>query len=122
LLCSRLHFFTLVTSHPTSVCPVSWSIAGLAPSVQHHFHVHQAGFIGDTTSAVLTQGHFNGSCINCRPGCPVALQEVGQIGNGYVLMTDSSAPSTGSFYDSLPQMRGLRSIVGRSIVGANDLP
>ena len=37
------------------------------------------------------------------------------------LVVGSNTTLIDSFYDSLPQMRGLRSIVGRSIVGANCL-
>jgi Cu/Zn superoxide dismutase len=96
---------------------VSWAIDGFAPNVIHHFHIHQEGNIADPKAAILTQGHFNGSCVDCRPGFPAKLQEVGQIGNGFELVADSNVTLTGEFYDSLPQMRGLRSIVGRSIVG-----
>jgi hypothetical protein len=76
------------------------------------------GNIADMTSAMLTQGHFNGSCSDCRPGFPAKLQEVGQLGNGRELVVGSNTTLIDSLYDSLPQMRGLRSIVGRSIVGA----
>ena len=96
---------------------VRWAIDGFTPTLIHHFHIHQEGNIVDSTSAMSTQGHFNGSCVNCRPGFAADLQEVGQIGNGFVLVAPSTATLTGAFYDSLPQMRGLRSIVGRSIVG-----
>jgi Cu/Zn superoxide dismutase len=93
-------------------------IGGLTPGAEHHFHVHQAGNISDTASATATLGHFVGDCVNCRPGYPAKIQEVGQIGNGYALVVATNTTLIGSFYDSLPQMRGLRSIVGRSIVGA----
>jgi len=96
---------------------VSWAIDGFTPTLIHHFHIHQEGNIADLSAASLTQGHFNGSCMNCRPGFLPKLQEVGQIGNGTALVAGSTATLTGGFYDSLPQMRGLRSIVGRSIVG-----
>ncbi len=96
---------------------VSWAIDGFKPTVIHHFHIHQEGNIADPVGASLTQGHFNGSCSDCRPGFPAKLQEVGQIGNGFELVTGTTATLTGRFYDSLPQLRGLRSIVGRSIVG-----
>jgi Cu/Zn superoxide dismutase len=102
----------------SNTLPVSWLIGGFAPGAVHHFHVHQVGNIADMTSAMLTQGHFNGSCSDCRPGFPAKLQEVGQLGNGFELVAHLNTTTNGSFYDSLPQMRGLRSIVGRSIVGA----
>ena len=96
---------------------VSWYISGLAPTTAttpHHFHVHQAGNVLDVQSAKATLGHFNGSCSGCRPAG--VLQEVGNIGDNFALFADAAGVSQGSFVDTLPQLRGSRTIVGRSIV------
>ena len=100
------------TQTSEGVVKVEYTITGLDAG-NHGFHVHQLGnILSDDGSSV--EGHFVGHCHGtCRPSG--VLQEVGLLDDGR-LITSSGSIAAGTFDDTVIELNGKNSIIGRSLV------
>ena len=78
--------------------------------------VHTYGDVSDS-GGLATGGHFVGTCNGCRPAG--ALQEVGLLNNGKPLSVTGNI-GRASFVDLAATLRGVNSIIGRSVVIHNN--
>lgn len=89
---------------------ISGEIQNVADKTQHGFHIHE---FGDTTNGCTSAGaHFNPD--NCDHAGPQdSIRHVGDLGN---ITGGSGNVAKFQFKDSVIQLTGSRSIIGRALV------
>ncbi|RFU77797.1 superoxide dismutase [Trichoderma arundinaceum] len=97
---------------------ITYDITGNDPNAKRGFHIHT---FGDNTNGCTSAGpHFNP--FNKTHGSPTDdARHVGDLGN---LETDAQGNAKGTFTDSLVQLIGPNSVIGRTVVvhaGTDDL-
>ena len=90
---------------------ISGIISGLSPG-KHGFHIHEFGDLSDSCTAA--GGHYNPNrAVHGSPKDPKSRRHVGDLGN-IVVSKDGNA--TVNIIDRLVQLRGYKSVSGRSFV------
>jgi len=92
------------------VVSISGTISGLSPNSLHGFHVHADGNL--TQGCTSASGHYN-PFGKTHAGPMNATRHVGDLGN---VQTDANGVATVSITDSVIQLCGPYSIVGRAMV------
>ncbi|KAJ1927159.1 Superoxide dismutase [Cu-Zn] [Tieghemiomyces parasiticus] len=100
---------TFTQSSSSGPVSVTGELKGLAPG-KHGFHVHQ---FGDNTNGCVSAGpHFNPEAKT--HGAPdAAVRHVGDLGN---VQADSNGVAKIDIKDSVIQLSGAHSILGRTII------
>ncbi|GAB6028991.1 Superoxide dismutase [Cu-Zn] [Chamberlinius hualienensis] len=95
--------------YPNGPVAITGEVRGISPGL-HGFHIHQ---YGDTTNGCTSAGpHFNPE--NMTHGGPSdTIRHVGDLGN---LQADANGVATINFSDSIIQLEGPHSIIGRALV------
>jgi Cu-Zn family superoxide dismutase len=97
---------------------ITYDITGLDPSAKRGFHVHESGNL--TGGCAAAGGHYNP--FGKEHGARVdTIRHVGDLGN---IESDAKGHAKGEISDTLVQLFGPQSVIGRSIVvhgGTDDL-
>lgn len=97
---------------------ISYDITGLDPSSKRGMHIHESGNL--TSGCAGAGGHYNP--FSKEHGAPTdAIRHVGDLGN---IESNAKGHAKGRFSDTLVQLLGPQSVIGRSIVvhgGTDDL-
>lgn len=103
-----------LTQAPGELTVISGKIVGLSPNSEHGFHIHE---YGDLSQGCDSAGaHYNPFGKN-HGGPDDKERHVGDLGN---LRTDENGSVSFEITDSMVQLTGEHSVVGRSIVVHSD--
>jgi superoxide dismutase, Cu-Zn family len=90
---------------------VTGKVIGLTPG-EHGFHIHEKGDLSDTEKGESAGGHFNPD--NVDHGRPEdSTRHAGDFGN---IVANEKGVAEINFEDSVIQLAGINSIIGRSLV------
>ena len=90
---------------------VSGTISGLSPG-KHGFHIHEFGDLSGSCTA--TGGHYNPDrVVHGSPKDPKSRRHIGDLGN---IIANQDGDATVNLIDRLVQLRGHKSVIGRSFV------
>ena len=90
---------------------ISGIISGLSPG-KHGFHIHEFGDLSGSCTAA--GGHYNPNrVVHGSPKDPKSRRHVGDLGN---IVASKDGNATVNIIDRLVQLRGYKSVIGRSFV------